>query len=538
MTERSLIPSLSRRDLLTSAAILGAAATLPMPLSSARGQTGYVRYRVDTADAARHVNGYMTAIKTMLALPEDNPHNWYRQAFIHLLDCPHGNWWFLPWHLGYLGNFEIICRKYSGMNDFALPFWDWTLTPEVPKIMTNNDPLNPAKFNGYKATYDQFKGDLQGPINRFWDGLDDNRRQKLEMRGYSSVNDIWDAIEDKAKHGKNPMFFKQSEARKNLEFDDDTKNAVSEDMINEANRPISFTDDYWGVGSIDDLMFGSYIVDYHSYYYNPTFGPLEGFPHNLVHNRVGGFMGDFLSSVDPIFFMHHANIDRLWKIWSKKQVEINRSQYPTTRNFAKWVTEPFLFYYDDAGKLIDGIAARYIDSSAFLYSYGPGYTPPTQFPAAAVAGGETPPAVTAGIGSSALKLGLAAEASAPVPAGPGRPFARITLDLPEGSKDARFRVFINAEGAFQNAGPAHPNFVASLELFGHHAHKGHAGLTPTFLLPLGGFLAKMERANKKVTGPLKVQVVAQPRDGRGVAAQATEGSPELGKLARVVIGVS
>ena len=31
------------------------------------------------------------------------------------------------------------------------------------------------------------------------------------------------------------------------------------------------------------------------------------------------FFADFLSPVDPIFFLHHANMDRLWDVWTRKQ---------------------------------------------------------------------------------------------------------------------------------------------------------------------------------------------------------------------------
>jgi tyrosinase len=50
----------------------------------------------------------------MLALPPSDPRNWYRQEMIHVLDCPHANWWFLPWHRGYLLHFEEIYRQLSG----------------------------------------------------------------------------------------------------------------------------------------------------------------------------------------------------------------------------------------------------------------------------------------------------------------------------------------------------------------------------------------------------------------------------------------
>jgi hypothetical protein len=42
---------------------------------------------------------------------------------------------------------------------------------------------------------------------------------------------------------------------------------------------------------------------------------LEGQPHNNVHTEINGTMGGFLSPRDPIFWLHHCNIDRLWERW-------------------------------------------------------------------------------------------------------------------------------------------------------------------------------------------------------------------------------
>ena len=43
---------------------------------------------------------------------------------------------------------------------------------------------------------------------------------------------------------------------------------------------------------------------------------LESAPHNPVHNLLGGEMATMTAPRDPIFFLHHANIDRLWHAWA------------------------------------------------------------------------------------------------------------------------------------------------------------------------------------------------------------------------------
>jgi tyrosinase len=42
---------------------------------------------------------------------------------------------------------------------------------------------------------------------------------------------------------------------------------------------------------------------------------IESLPHNQVHNIIGGFMPTMQSPQDPIFWVHHGNIDRLWCAW-------------------------------------------------------------------------------------------------------------------------------------------------------------------------------------------------------------------------------
>jgi tyrosinase len=48
-----------------------------------------------------------------------------------------------------------------------------------------------------------------------------------------------------------------------------------------------------------------------------AFEPLfEDAPHNPVHNIIGGVMQTMQSPQDPIFYLHHANVDRLWHAWA------------------------------------------------------------------------------------------------------------------------------------------------------------------------------------------------------------------------------
>tara|TARA_R110001592_G_scaffold146692_5_gene370887 strand:+ start:2347 stop:3870 length:1524 start_codon:yes stop_codon:yes gene_type:complete len=53
-------------------------------------------------------------------------------------------------------------------------------------------------------------------------------------------------------------------------------------------------------------------------------GNLENNPHNIVHVQVGGSSGNIwglmsdpgIAALDPIFYLHHSNIDRMWASWN------------------------------------------------------------------------------------------------------------------------------------------------------------------------------------------------------------------------------
>jgi tyrosinase len=49
--------------------------------------------------------------------------------------------------------------------------------------------------------------------------------------------------------------------------------------------------------------------------------------HNAVHGWTGGTMGIIpWAAYDPIFWAHHANIDRLWRIWQLRHPQ----NFPTS----------------------------------------------------------------------------------------------------------------------------------------------------------------------------------------------------------------
>lgn len=73
------------------------------------------------------------------------------QADIHKDWCPHGNWYFLPWHRAYLFYFEKIIQKLTGNKDFGLPCWNWQAHRQVPPAFWGG-PSNPLFHTPRTAT--------------------------------------------------------------------------------------------------------------------------------------------------------------------------------------------------------------------------------------------------------------------------------------------------------------------------------------------------------------------------------------------------
>lgn len=68
---------------------------------------------------------------------------------------------------------------------------------------------------------------------------------------------------------------------------------------------------------------------------------LEMRAHNTVHVWVDGIMAEGLSPIDPLFFLHHANVDRLWSLWQQahpgQNPDLGRSPWGTEmKPFTGW----------------------------------------------------------------------------------------------------------------------------------------------------------------------------------------------------------
>ena len=90
---------------------------------------------------------------------------------------------------------------------------------------------------------------------------------------------------------------------------------------------------------------------------------LEG-PHGSVHGAIGGDMGAVPTAAkDPVFWLHHANIDRLWEQWLRKcQGRANPVAGP-------WMTQIFKFF-DENGVAVNMTGSQIVNTATQLnYRY-------------------------------------------------------------------------------------------------------------------------------------------------------------------------
>jgi tyrosinase len=234
-------------------------------------------------------------------------------------------------------------------------------------------------------------------------------------------------------------------------------------------------------------------------------GRVECVPHDMVHDSVGGWMGNVPSSAgDPVFFVHHCQIDRLYASWEAEPgVSYNWGNTSTQPSEQTWKNR-MAHYVDEKGKLVQAKLGDAINTTSLGFQYDNLATPP---PAQVAALRTAPPptlraipltlaamrtngfAVRSGGASVTLTPQAPSGAAAAAPAAPtGNP---TTLVL-EGLKLVRrppapLSVFLNLP---QGTRPElnGPYYVGTLNLF-------------NFDLGTGGFMAHSEDAAHPDHGP-------------------------------------
>jgi len=76
--------------------------------------------------------------------------------------------------------------------------------------------------------------------------------------------------------------------------------------------------------------------------------------------------------LDPMFWLHHCNIDRLWEVWVQRQKQLgNLDRNPKNGGLASsggWLDEPFDFH-DAAGTAVTMTSKKVMDTRVPPLSY-------------------------------------------------------------------------------------------------------------------------------------------------------------------------
>ncbi|KAL2483494.1 Polyphenol oxidase II [Forsythia ovata] len=249
---------------------------------------------------------YNRAVELMKALPADDPRNYTQQANIHCAYCNgaydqvgfqdldiqvHNCWLFFPFHRWYLYFYERILGNLIGDPTFGLPFWNW----DNPQGMT----IPPMFNNSRSAIYD-------------------------EKRNQNHLTSIIDLGYNGTDSGNTPL----QTVGNNLNI-----------MYSEMIRNVKVIEDFMG----QPYRAGDAV--------NPGPGTSERGSHTAVHiwggdprQPSGENLGNFYSAGrDSLFYSHHANVDRMWKLWRDL-----RGSNPKDFTDRDWLNASFVFYDENA----------------------------------------------------------------------------------------------------------------------------------------------------------------------------------------------
>jgi tyrosinase len=196
---------------------------------------------------------------------------------------------FLPWHRVMLMLFESNLQRVLNDATFGLPYWDWA---------TDGDKT-PARQKQSKIWATECMGGSGTPITkgpfRFKASDPASFRVRIEADAFGQLRSVNRGLERAfGVSGVNtlPTSDHVSEALALAPYDEEQWDASSDGFRNRAEG--------WSGSQSEPWM------------------------HNRVHVWVGGDMLPGTSPNDPVFFLNHCNIDRIWESWMTNNGRIYR----------------------------------------------------------------------------------------------------------------------------------------------------------------------------------------------------------------------
>lgn len=95
---------------------------------------------------------------------------------------------------------------------------------------------------------------------------------------------------------------------------------------------------------------------------------MDAKPHGSVHGGINGWMGDVpTAAFDPVFWVHHANIDRLFNVWLGKRRFWSRTM--PKAEVQAWLATSAYTFYDATGKPESKTRDFFMNQKNLGYSY-------------------------------------------------------------------------------------------------------------------------------------------------------------------------
>lgn len=315
-------------------AIFLACAMLGITLASTSisANTSYTRKSIYNMTDAE-IREYARGVKALKALPKTDARNWFYQSGIHghlnpnisnpnlkpysldpaLYNVQNNAWdrchtWasgtnsdlFLLWHRVYIYYLEQSMRSVLNNPNFALPYWDYTSMSDLDRRKL------PAAFRMLRLSANTVPRTLTNTQSILT--LPNNQTRLLEI-------------------SPNLTRLQRNGVLNNLRLYNELY-AVRDAALMQGQR-IQIGDN-----ALKDFINKSNYLEFSQGLENNLHGPIHMNIGNSQQSNV--VMGNVnIAAQDPIFYLHHANVDRIWSCWETRYRNLDQSQLAGVFYFPK-----------------------------------------------------------------------------------------------------------------------------------------------------------------------------------------------------------
>lgn len=409
------------------------------------------------------LSAYREFVRIMQAKDQQQALSWLGYSLQHgrygggYRYCPHGDWYFLPWHREYVLMYERAVRVITNTPKFAMPYWDWSTDRQFPEWFA-------------KPTY-------AGKPNPLY----------VSTRTLNTSN--WPLKDTVVGKAVMDSIYRETD----FQLFGTSKNPAQDSL-----------DMKWVVAG------------------GGAQGTLERNPHNNIHNWIGGYMPSAGSPRDPIFMMHHSNIDRIWAYWNALGRSNTSGMSTTDQNF--WLNMNFKDnYLNPQGQTYSAVVNALQDTVKLGYTY-PDLPQPDQRKddpertrrllnlfATRADSKLTSSQVLSDVNKTAARIESPLVKTVRLP----KPLRSMALEMPDehpqaaevfalikqmqvGDNVESVRVFVNSSDLSAATPDDDPHFVTTIGFLAHtadedagHDHVGHGKAPPSALVDLTATLRRL-----------------------------------------------